>query len=374
MAASGNEKKLLVKQQDALFEKYKKAVHSWSRRNAKRPPRVTSQHIQKLVASKINVPLSQISSSLSEKLRSLEEDLNSKIIGQEISIKTLTNSLIRNRAGLKSDNSPIGSFLLLGASGTGKTHTAQTIAKTLFGSKDNFIKINMTEYSDSFTSSKLIGAAPGYVGYEQAGQLTESVRRNPYSVVLFDEIEKAHPNVIQMLLQILDEGFVKDNMGRDINFRSCIIIITGNVGASLTKGKATMAFGGSTELNSESIKADVVAEAKKQFPPEFINRLDDILVFNNFNDESYLKVVNLELAKLKKSLHSQGVSLSVYKPALAHLASTAKKENDGARPVERVIQNKISNTLAKRLLTKETDPFCKIIISYKNDQLTFKYK
>jgi ATP-dependent Clp protease ATP-binding subunit ClpC len=373
-ASSSSEKKLLLRKQDSLFEKYKKAVQAWSRKNAKRPPKITSRHIQELIASKINVPLSQISSSLSTKLASLEEDLNKKIIGQQSSIKSLAEALIRNKVGLKSDKSPIGSFLLLGASGTGKTHTAQTIAKTLFGSKDNFIKINMTEYSDSFTSSKLIGAAPGYVGYEQAGQLTESVRRNPYSVILFDEIEKAHPNVVQMLLQILDEGLVRDNMGRDINFRSCIIVITGNVGASLTKGKATMAFGGGAELNSESIKADVVAEAKKQFPPEFINRLDDILVFNNFDDESYLKILNLELGKLKKSLKTQNVSLSVYKPALTHLAATAKKENDGARPVERIIQNKISNTLAKRLLTKETDPFCKIIISYKNDQLTFKYK
>lgn len=373
-ASSSSEKKLLLRKQDALFEQYKKSVQAWSRKNAKRPPRVTSRHIQELIASKINVPLSQISSSLSTKLTSLEEDLNKKIIGQQSSIKSLAEALIRNKVGLKSDKSPIGSFLLLGASGTGKTHTAQTIAKTLFGSKDNFIKINMTEYSDSFTSSKLIGAAPGYVGYEQAGQLTESVRRSPYSVILFDEIEKAHPNVVQMLLQILDEGLVRDNMGRDINFRSCIIVITGNVGASLTKGKATMAFGGGAELNSESIKADVVAEAKKQFPPEFINRLDDILVFNNFDDESYLKILNLELGKLKKSLKAQNVSLSVYKPALTHLAATAKKENDGARPVERIIQNKISNTLAKRLLTKETDPFCKIIISYKNDQLTFEYK
>ena len=355
-ASSSSEKKLLLRKQDALFEQYKKSVQAWSRKNAKRPPRVTSRHIQELIASKINVPLSQISSSLSTKLTSLEEDLNKKIIGQQSSIKSLAEALIRNKVGLKSDKSPIGSFLLLGASGTGKTHTAQTIAKTLFGSKDNFIKINMTEYSDSFTSSKLIGAAPGY------------------SVILFDEIEKAHPNVVQMLLQILDEGLVRDNMGRDINFRSCIIVITGNVGASLTKGKATMAFGGGAELNSESIKADVVAEAKKQFPPEFINRLDDILVFNNFDDESYLKILNLELGKLNKSLKAQNVSLSVYKPALTHLAATAKKENDGARPVERIIQNKISNTLAKRLLTKETDPFCKIIISYKNDQLTFEYK
>lgn len=373
LAASASEKNFFLKKQDVLFEKYKKAVHRWSKKNAKTPPTVTSLHIQKLIASKINVPLSQISASLAEKLGSLEEDLNKKIIGQQSSIKSLTESLIRNRAGLKPPTSPIGSFLLLGASGTGKTHTAQTIAQTLFGSKDNFIKINMTEYSDSFTSSKLIGAAPGYVGYEQAGQLTEAVRRNPYSVILFDEIEKAHPNVVQMLLQILDEGLVRDNMGRDINFRSCIIVITGNVGASLTKGKATMAFGGGAELNSESIKADVVAEAKKQFPPEFINRLDDILVFNNFDDESYLKILNLELGKLKKSLKAQNVSLSVYKPALTHLAATAKKENDGARPVERIIQNKISNTLAKRLLTKETDPFSKIIVSYKQNELTFKY-
>ena len=373
-APSVVQKNLLLEEQDKLFEKYKTAVSRWSQRNAKRRPKVTLRHIQQLVASRINVPLSQVSSSLSDKLLSLESDLNKNIIGQESSIKSLVESLVRNKAGLKGEKRPIGSFLLLGSSGTGKTYTAQTIATLLFGSKNNFIKINMTEYSDSFTSSKLIGSAPGYVGYEQSGQLTESVRRNPYSVILFDEIEKAHSNVIQMLLQILDEGLIRDNMGRDINFRSCIIIITGNVGSALTKGKPTMAFGSSSGLTAKGIREDVIAAARKEFSPEFINRLDDILVFNNFDKNAYVKIMKLELGKLKSSLKKRGVSLSVHKKALDHLCERAQKENDGARPIDRIIQSSISNSLSQRLLTFDANPFTKAIISLSPEGLTFKYK
>lgn len=374
LAKNSKEKDVLLAEQDKLFDKYKKAVELWSKKNATKRFKVKERDIQNLIASKINVPVSQVSSSLSERLISLENHLNKNVIGQEEAIKALCEALIRNRAGLKSDTSPIGSFLLLGASGTGKTHAAKTLAKSLFGTKDNFIKINMTEYADSFTSSKLIGAAPGYVGYEQAGQLTEAVRGKPYSVVLFDEIEKAHPNVIQMLLQILDEGLIRDSMGRDINFRTCVIVITGNVGASLTKGKPTMAFGAPLDTSREAIKEEVLAAARKQFLPEFLNRLDDVLVFNNFDASSYSKIIKLEISKLNPPLKKHGVSLSVHKNAINFLCDLCEQENDGARPVERIIQSQILNPLSKNLLTQAGGPFTKVTVSAPRGELAFKYK
>jgi len=312
-ATTVGKKKSVAIRQEKLFVEYKKLLEKWSKANEKKAFRVTINDIYELVAQKISVPLSQISSSFSQKLLTLEDTLKKNIIGQPAALQALTESLVRNRAGLGATGGPIGSFLLLGASGVGKTHTAKTLSKTLFGSKDNFIKINMTEYSDSFTSSKLIGAAPGYVGYDQAGQLTEAVRKNPYSVVLFDEIEKAHENVIQMLLQILDDGFIRDSMGRDINFRQCIIIITGNVGSEYSKGKSSMLFAKSAADDHKAQSDKVKEAAKKRFPPEFLNRLDDIIVFSNFNAENYLEIVKIHLNKLKSQIEKGDVNLRVIK-------------------------------------------------------------
>ena len=373
VATSPLGKDKLLKAQDKLFRKYRKEVDAWSKKNSLHKFPVQALDIQRLVASKIGVPVDQVSSSLLDKLLSLEDDLNKLIIGQKTAIKSLTEALVRNKAGLKDDRSPIGSFMLLGASGTGKTLTARILAKTLFGSKDNFIKINMTEYSDSFTSSKLIGAAPGYVGYEQAGQLTEAVRGNPYSVVLFDEVEKAHENVTQMLLQILDEGLIRDSMGREINFRNCIIIITGNVGAAFTKGKNNMIFSSGPSDDHETIRDNVVSAAQKHFRPEFLNRLDEILVFNNFTEGDYERIIELELSKLKDKLKPQGLNLAVYKTAKAYLRKRSQAANDGARPIERLVQTEIANVLARSILEQEKGSLGRASIKAAHDELIFEY-
>lgn len=364
------EKTKIATQQDKLFVSYKKILDKWSKSNNQEKFKVTAADIQELVAQKIGVPLEQVSSSFVSKLLSLESDLSQHIIGQSHAVRAITESLVRNRAGLGASRGPIGSFLLLGSSGLGKTHTAKTLAEVLFGSKENFININMTEYSESFTSSKLIGAAPGYVGYEQAGQLTEAVRKNPYSVVLFDEIEKAHENVIQMLLQILDDGFIRDNIGRDINFRQCIIIITGNVGSEFSKGKSSMVFQSGASDKQET-QNRIIESARKKFPPEFINRLDDIIVFDNFTPQDYALIVDLHLDRLKLKLKAQKIKLSVYKSARELLVERASKQQDGARPIERLIKSHLSTPLAHAILN---DPsISKIKLTAKESNFSFKY-
>lgn len=364
-------KTALATEQEKLFVKYKKVIEEWGRSNEEKDFVVTERDIQELIAQKLSVPIDQISSSFTSQLLNLEKNLSKSIIGQPLVLKSITQSLVRNKAGLGSSKGPIGSFLLLGASGVGKTHTAKTLAESLFGSKENFIKINMTEYSDSFTSSKLIGAAPGYVGYDQAGQLTEAVRKNPYSVVLFDEIEKAHENVIQMLLQILDDGFIRDNMGRDINFRQCVIIITGNVGSEFSKGKSSMVFSQSEDNEQEAQRERVKEAARKRFPPEFINRLDDIIVFNNFTSENYREIVKLHLEKLKDQTRQEDVSLRVYKSARDLLVEMAIKSEDGARPIERLIQTRLATPIAHEMLSEPN--LVKIAVTAEEEDFLFKY-
>ena len=246
----------LSTRQDILFKKYKKIITDWSKVNEEKEFIVKPEDVYFILSKKLNIPLDQISETSENQFLNLESEINKIVVGQEEAISSICKSLIRNKAGLKSENKPVGSFLLLGQSGVGKTHTAKIIAEKLFGSKKNFININMSEYSESFTGSKLIGAAPGYVGYESSGALTEKVRMNPYSVVLFDEIEKAHPNVIQTLLQILDEGNIEDNMGRKINFKNCIILITGNIGSEIAQGKASVGFASASETYEKKDKKD----------------------------------------------------------------------------------------------------------------------
>ena len=369
-ASTAAAKTKLVTEQEKLFLEYKDVLEEWSTQNSKKAFEVTPHHIQELIAQRLSVPLHHVSSSFVDKLLTLEESLGEIIIGQPRAVEVFASALMRNKAGLSTGKGPIGSFLLLGASGVGKTYTAKSIAQELFGSKDNFININMTEYSESFTSSKLIGAAPGYVGYDQAGELTEAVRRNPYSVVPFDEIEKAHENVIQMLLQILEEGLIRDNMGRDINFRNCIIIITGNVGAEFAKGRGDMGFG--TSDDDEDRQEERVKEAaRKRFRPEFINRLDEIIVFRNFSPRDYSRIVSLQVEVLKTQAKREGRKVAVYKSAIDLLVKKAINEGDGARPIERLIQAQLSTPIAKEIL--RIPSVTKASVTAKDGEFYFKY-
>ena len=264
----------------------------------------------------------------------------------------------------------MGSFLFLGAAGVGKTHMAKELARKLFGNKDNFTNISMVEYSESYSSSKLIGSAPGYVGYDHSGQLTEAVREKPYSVVLFDEVEKAHPSVTQLLLQILDEGAITDNMGRKINFKNCVVILTGNIGSQFTKGKTSVGFmDNSSNRNAKDIREKVMGAVKSSLSLEFINRLDEMVIFNNFTAEDFDKIIDLNLADLRSKLKEKNISLSINKGAKAIIREEAIELNDGARPVKGLLDTWVVNPVALKLLQEEVGNIKKISVKAKDEKI-----
>lgn len=364
----------LSTRQDILFKKYKKIIQKWSDSNSATEFRVTPEDIYFIMSKKLGIPADQISETSEKQFLSLESELNDIIIGQESAISSICKALIRNRAGLKNEHKPVGSFLLLGRSGVGKTHTAKIVAEKLFGSKKNFININMSEYSEGFTSSKLIGSAPGYVGYESSGNLTEKVRKHPYSVLLFDEIEKAHHSVIQTLLQILDEGKIQDNKNRTIDFKNCVIFITGNIGSDIAQGKVGVGFAAaSQEYTKLEVQDRVRKEALKTLSPEFLNRLDDLIIFNSFDEENYGRIVDLHVHELRSRLKEQSINLVVNKTAKDKITEECLKLKDGARPIARVLEECITNPLSEKILEVGRDTFKTIRVSYLKSEFTFKF-
>ena len=274
----------------------------WAAKVAKSPPKVTEDDIYKVVSQKARIPLSELKQDETKIFLNLEKNLNKVVIGQPEAIKKVSSSILRSKSGVRDRNKPIASFLLLGTTGVGKTFTAKTLAKSVFGGEDKIIRVDMSEFSEKASISRLIGASPGYIGFEDGGYLTESVRKKPYSVILFDEIEKAHPDVCQILLQIMDEGELKDSNGKIANFKNCIILLTGNVGHRTFDSKKTVGFGGGEHEPSfiESRK-NVLLEAKKVFKPEFVNRLDEIIIFHPLSKENNMQIAKLELKNLSKS-------------------------------------------------------------------------
>ena len=294
--------------------------------------------------------LSNISQKESNMLLGLEDSLNKTIQFQEEAVSSICKSILRSKSGLKDDSKPIGSFLLLGGTGIGKTFTAKAIANSFFGSEKHLIHVDMSEYSEKVNTSRLIGASPGYVGYEEGGQLTEKIRNKPYSVLLLDEIEKAHPSVIQTLLQVLDEGRITDGLGRVADFKNCIIIMTGNIGAGLFEKSTSMGF----NTKEENIDSRVYDLAKQTFSPEFINRIDGVMVFKGFNRSQIEFIVRARLTRLKLKLKKKGIKLSFSKSVIDHLTDLALEEKMGARPVDRLIRQKVENILSRKILQKKT--------------------
>ena len=313
---------------------------------------VTDEDIMAVVAKWTGVPLRRMEEKETEKLLMMESELKSRVIGQNEAVVAISKALRRSRADLKDPRRPIGSFLFLGPTGVGKTYLARNLAEFMFGDADALIQIDMSEYMEKFTASRLIGSPPGYVGYEEGGQLSEAVRRRPYSVVLFDEIEKAHPDVMNLLLQVLEEGMITDSLGRKIDFRNTIIILTSNVGASTIKRQTSLGFGAMAEdqADQEGMKEKILEESKRYFKPEFLNRLDSLVVFHMLEKVDLNQIVDLEVAKLVKRLHEKDIALTLTNEARDLLAVKGFDPAYGARPMRRAVERFLEDPLAEALL------------------------
>ncbi len=325
---------------------------------------VSEEDIARIVSTWTGIPVSKMLSSEMEKLLSLEDTLAKRVVGQEKAIIAVSNAIRRNKTGLSDEARPLGSFIFLGPTGVGKTELAKTLADYLFNDEKALTRIDMSEYMEKHSVSRLIGAPPGYVGYDQGGQLTEAVRRRPYSVILFDEIEKAHPDVFNVLLQLLDDGRLTDGQGRVVNFRNTIIILTSNVGSDLLL----------TAEDVDSVSDQIMERMKKLFKPEFLNRVDEIILFKRLEENQILKIVDIQLERLKERLEKKKIHILVDDTARNYLAKTGYDPMFGARPVKRTIQNLVQNPLAKLMLSGEVKEENTVVISSDGNELKFSVK
>lgn len=329
--------------------------------NAMLKEEVTEQEISQIVSKWTGIPVSKLVEGEREKLLKLEEELSKRVIGQEEAVRAVSNAVIRARAGMKDPGRPIGSFIFLGPTGVGKTELAKTLARTLFDSEENIIRIDMSEYMEKYSVSRLIGAPPGYVGYEEGGQLTEAVRRKPYSVILFDEIEKAHDDVFNVFLQILDDGRLTDNQGKVVDFKNCIIIMTSNIGSSyLLENKKESGI-------EEEIKHRVMNEMRLKFKPEFLNRLDDIIMFKPLNTEEIKSIIDIFLRSIENRLKDKSISLSVENSAKEVMVREGYDPVYGARPLKRYIESVLETSIAKKIINGEIYNGCAIKVDYDGD-------
>ncbi len=335
--------------------KLEKEKTLWEDKNINYVRNITPEDISDVISSNTGIPTNKINENENEKLRNLENTLHARVIGQEEAVFAVAKAIKRSRVGLKDPNRPIGSFMFLGPTGVGKTELSKALAETLFGDENSIIRIDMSEYMESHSTSKIIGSPPGYVGFEEGGGLTEKVRRKPYSVILFDEIEKAHPDILNMLLQILDDGRLTDSHGRAVNFKNCVIIMTSNIGARLITDKKLLGFSSVKDENQLDIeykntKKEVMAELKKQFRPEFINRIDEIIVFHKLNEKQLIQIVEIMLKEIEKRINEKNIKLEIDDLAKALIIKKGTDVNYGARPLRRAIQTMLEDKIAEEIL------------------------
>jgi ATP-dependent Clp protease ATP-binding subunit ClpC len=353
------------------------AQKSWEKECENNKEIVNEEHIADVVSMMTGIPLNRVKQSESNKLSILPQIIMNKVIGQDDAVLKVVKSIQRNRAGLKDPNKPIGSFIFLGQTGVGKTQLAKVLAKELFDSEDALIRVDMSEYMEKFAISRLIGAPPGYVGYEEGGQLTEKIRRKPYSVVLLDEIEKAHQDVFNMLLQVLDDGFLTDSLGRKIDFTNTIIIMTSNVGARKLKDFGNgVGFGTSAKINQEgnNSKSVIINALKKAFAPEFLNRIDDVIIFNNLQLDHINKIIDIELEKLFIRTNELGYEIKLSKKAKDFIAEKGFDKQYGARPLKRAIQKYLEDELAEEIMKSkvQTGDVIKVDLNKDKTKLVLK--
>lgn len=344
----------------------------WKNLSGKEIKEVTTEDIANVVSSWSGIPVTQLTEEESERLLNMEKILHERIVGQDKAVSAVSKAIRRGRVGIKNPNRPLGSFIFLGPTGVGKTELCKSLAEAMFGSEEAIIKLDMSEYMEKHTVSKLIGSPPGYVGFEEGGQLTEKIRRKPYSVVLFDEIEKAHPDVFNMLLQILEDGVLTDSKGRKVSFKNAIIIMTSNVGASkITNGTTSLGFGESGNEN-KNIEELVTEDLKKTFKPEFLNRIDEIIVFNRLEKDDIKEIAKRMLGSLDKRLAEMDIALSFSDNAISAIADAGFDDVYGARPLRRAIQQKIEDPLSELMLEKKVVSGGSYVADYKDGKFTFE--
>jgi ATP-dependent Clp protease ATP-binding subunit ClpC len=379
-----NRKERAIKEQDfegaaAMRDKEKQAkekmesiLNAWRTTRDEKRVRVDEDDILQVVAKWTGIPLKRMEQGEAQKLLSMEEELARVVVGQKEAVTALCKALRRSRADLKDPKRPIGTFALLGPTGVGKTLLAKTLAEQMFGDSKSLIQLDMSEYMEKFTVSRLVGSPPGYVGYEEGGQLTEQVRRKPYSVVLFDEIEKAHPDVMNMLLQILEEGKLTDNVGRVVDFRNTIVLMTSNVGAESIRKQTSIGFtSASEEASYERMREKIMDETKKAFRPEFLNRLDDVIVFRSLTRQDLIEILGLEVAKVMERLKAKNIQLVLDGKAKDFLVEKGFDPAYGARPMRRAVERYLEDPLAEDILRGKFQDNSPILVTVENDKLVF---
>ena len=367
----------IKKQLDKAQNKLNKAIAKWEGTEEEFRPIIPENSIEEVVAMWTGIPVTRLEKNEQKRLLDLEKVLHKRMIGQEEAVSAVAKAVRRGRVGLKNPNRPIGSFLFLGPTGVGKTELSKTLAEAVFGTEDAIIRVDMSEYMEKHSVSKLIGSPPGYVGFEDGGQLSDKVRQNPYSVVLFDEIEKAHPDVFNVLLQVLDDGHITDSKGRKVSFKNTIIIMTSNAGANRIVDPKHLGFsqGDTEKADYEKMKANVMEEVKLMFRPEFLNRIDDIIVFHTLSESEVKSIVSLMLKNLAKQVKEQmDIALSFTSSLKTYLAKESYDKKFGARPLRRMIQNKVEDMLAEEVLAEKVKAGDKVTVGYKSNKVTFKVK
>lgn len=363
-------------EQKAKSEELSKLKKDWQESSSSSHKEVTAGDIAKVVSDWSGIPVGELSKDESQRLLTLEQELHARVVGQEEAVKAVAKAVRRSRAGLKDPNRPVGSFIFLGPTGVGKTELSKALAEAMFGDENAMLRLDMSEYMEKHTVAKLIGSPPGYVGFDEGGQLTERVRRKPYSVILFDEIEKAHPDVFNMLLQILEDGRLTDSQGRTVSFKNTVIIMTSNVGArQIVNNAVTVGFNSESKENTsqdrEKLKETVMGELKAVFRPEFLNRVDDIIVFNKLTSEEIKEIAQLMLKSLSKRMADLGLKFEISDKTLEEIAKAGFDEAYGARPLRRVITTKIEDELSERLLSGEFEGKSAVTCEFENGEFTF---
>ena len=359
-------------------KKLEKEREKWNDENVKSITTITEDNIAEVIAKWTNIPVQKITQDENEKLKNLEKELHKRVVGQDQAIEAVSKSIRRGRVGVKDPNRPIGSFLFLGPTGVGKTETCKALAEVLFGTEDAIIRVDMSEYMESHSTSKLIGSPPGYVGYEEGGYLTKKVKQKPYSIILFDEIEKAHPDVMNMLLQILEDGRLTDSTGRVVNFKNTVIIMTSNVGAKLITESKKLGFSSinpdedKAKIDYENTKKEIMQELKKEFKPEFINRIDEIIVFHKLEDEDLQKIVDLMLENLIKRLEKQGYVIDIDDSVKKYIIKQGTDKNYGARPLRHAIQTIVEDNVTDAILDGKLILNSKKTLFEENGKIVFK--